>query len=568
MRDIFEAAELPGFSAVETRGVSRWRWALGPRQTVRFTPDPGFRALQYSLFLPIADTELVVRVGGEECLRVRSARTADVVRGVLAFPRDGEVEISVSRHNAGPDRFCDDERPLAYSVEKLRLTALPPTDIRDTRARALEAQRTGTVSPSFCVIPFLQLYTTEEGHVLPCCISKEEVWRNGLDAVTDTPLAGDQSLTELWNLPHLRLMRREMLAGVRPMACRKCFEQEDAGAESHRQRTNRPYLDDALAMLDQVEEDGRIDRPPPIVDARLGNLCNLKCRMCSPAASIALAQDFQELYGRDSSPLRRNPWYETDALVEKLAQSLSHDATLIVAGGEPLAIPQFRRLQRRLIELGHAPRIRLRLFSNGTTLTSEATALFPAFRDVGFTFSIDGSRDVNGYIRFPSSFDLINANLRRLHDTPQPFRLGHVDFNTAVQIYNIFDLPNLFRYLVSFPKFFWFPALSTITFPEALAVTVLPRASRVAAKESLERYLAEERWKEIGPVRFEYAEARLRELIRYLDGEDHTHLLPEFFRLTEHFDRKRSQIFPGIPGLTLAMSANASPAAAPPTCAP
>lgn len=339
-----------------------------------------------------------------------------------------------------------------------------------------------------------------------------------------------------------------MLAGQRPQACQNCFFAEDRGTDSHRLYSNEVLLAPAMAALPHVTDDGEIAHPPSHFDIRLGNLCNLRCRMCSPASSIALADDYHALYGRDYSAFRANAWLDSDALVEKIARSCGRKVTITVAGGEPFATPQFRELQRRLISLGYAGNVRLRIITNGTNLTPAKMDLLGAFRSVWLIVSLDGYAAVNEYIRYPSSFAKIDANLRRLHDEPQPFRLDRVEFNATVQAYNLFDLPNLFRYLARFPRFRWFPALSPLTIPEPFSVLTLPPASRALARAQLEKYREEVPGLAI-------AQKRLGQLLRFLEGEDRSALLPEFYRLTAVYDQRRGQKCPPIPGLKLPVAA-------------
>ena len=72
--------------------------------------------------------------------------------------------------------------------------------------------------------------------------------------------------------------------------------------------------------LSNTSEDGTIDTekvPLEYLDLRLGNLCNLKCRICSPSESSLWIDDFAELqrqqnnvveliyYGSQTYPLRQ-----------------------------------------------------------------------------------------------------------------------------------------------------------------------------------------------------------------------------------------------------------------------
>jgi hypothetical protein len=113
---------LDGFAEIESTPANKWRWALGPAQSVEFMPFSGTNRIRFRLQLPIAGTELVFRVASGELKKLTAARDKEIIEGSFEFPGDPEtvgrvrIEIGASRHNAGESRFVKDERPLAYSV--------------------------------------------------------------------------------------------------------------------------------------------------------------------------------------------------------------------------------------------------------------------------------------------------------------------------------------------------------------------------------------------------------------------------------------------------------------------
>ena len=82
-------------------------------------------------------------------------------------------------------------------------------------------------------------------------------------------------------------LRRQFRAGEKPVTCNRCWQEEDAGRAS-----KRIYSKIRLKELaDQV--DYANDTPDQLwfVDLKLGNICNLKCRICGSWSSSKWAQE-------------------------------------------------------------------------------------------------------------------------------------------------------------------------------------------------------------------------------------------------------------------------------------
>lgn len=72
--------------------------------------------------------------------------------------------------------------------------------------------------------PFTGLATREDGAVKVCCRS------------APVGFIQDSSLEEIWNNDTMQRIRRQVLNSERPIECAPCFNLEDQGVESLRQR--------------------------------------------------------------------------------------------------------------------------------------------------------------------------------------------------------------------------------------------------------------------------------------------------------------------------------------------
>ncbi|EPF19572.1 MAG: radical SAM protein [Microcystis aeruginosa Ma_MB_F_20061100_S19] len=147
---------------------------------------------------------------------------------------------------------------------------------------------------TFCILPFSQMTIVNDGKAQLCC-------RTDLNPMSEGRCLSLHWATceQIWNSDYLRSVRSQMLAGEKIPDCSQCYSTEADGGTSLRQIMNTQaeqlwrvsgeegILDKATAI---VREGGKAP-PPSALHLWLGNLCNLKCRMCSPMFSSQIAAD-------------------------------------------------------------------------------------------------------------------------------------------------------------------------------------------------------------------------------------------------------------------------------------
>ena len=82
-------------------------------------------------------------------------------------------------------------------------------------------------------------------------------------------------------------------------------------------------------------------------DIRLGNSCNLTCRMCGPVASRLWAASYNQVQPEQYrmpalqlAVLGQSNWVKREPVTWLLEQSLPSVEALHFAGGEPLIVPE------------------------------------------------------------------------------------------------------------------------------------------------------------------------------------------------------------------------------------
>lgn len=148
---------------------------------------------------------------------------------------------------------------------------------------------------TFCAYPFYQINIKADGKASLCCSTAHKVTQGNRALSLHTV-----PFEQIWNSEYMREVRRRMLEGKDVDACKGCYVKEGDGGTSLRQIANLAAIDimrvaDDAELLARartiVESQQATAAPPSGLHLWLGNLCNLKCRMCSPTFSSQIAAD-------------------------------------------------------------------------------------------------------------------------------------------------------------------------------------------------------------------------------------------------------------------------------------
>jgi MoaA/NifB/PqqE/SkfB family radical SAM enzyme len=134
----------------------------------------------------------------------------------------------------------------------------------------------------FCILPWVSLEASPIGTVRPCCLAKEEI----TDESGNQYRLASTSFDAIRNSSYMQKLRSEFIEGKLPSTCERCWAVENAGGTSKRQHT--------IARLEHVidySEWAEDAKELVFLDLKLGNICNLKCRICGPWSSSTFASE-------------------------------------------------------------------------------------------------------------------------------------------------------------------------------------------------------------------------------------------------------------------------------------
>jgi MoaA/NifB/PqqE/SkfB family radical SAM enzyme len=399
--------------------------------------------------------------------------------------------------------------------------------------------------------PFTGLATREDGAVKACCRS--------------LPVGNIQcqSLEEIWNNKTMQRIRKQVLNNERPSECAPCFNLEDQGVESLRQRHIAGVIPEARInlypnALDALKDDYTMPFEIPTMEIKLNNLCNLKCRMCNPTDSTSWNdwEQVEEFYDKENSFISENirklnlvrkpyldkfednpNWWDS---FEKL---LPYFRRVEFAGGEPLMDPQHYKILDKLKPYGH--QIEIKYATNGTTLgISKGRTIhdyWPHFRSVAVNVSIDGIGSVYNYIRGNGDWDEVVQNIKEIQTVPNVSRVvGAV----AVQVSNVLILDKMIELFLDKLGIVFYTNM--VSYPNVLSVQVLPNNLKHLAVQRLEFVrdrVPEFKYVKENPILKDITIQQINGVINFVRANDQQHLWDECIRFNTKLDATRNQSF-------------------------
>ncbi len=400
---------------------------------------------------------------------------------------------------------------------------------------------------SLCILPWIQRHINEQGYQQLCCVADDE-WATLHDAAgVSLHVSRNLSGADLLNSPDLKAIRKTMRQGEWPAACQRCKQCEDAGSTSSRQHYNARFnaAETMEPLLSRTQEDGTLEDPSlRFLDIRLGNVCNLTCRMCGPQASRLWAPHFNQVQpARHQKPelairvLGQNNWVKRETVTHLIEPCLPTLESIHFAGGEPLIVPELIQALTYCVESGRAGEIDLSFNTNLTVLPEGVTKLWPHFRSVLLVISIDGFGKVNDYIRRPSRWADIDRNLRLVDEHFEDWKISYALVSAVFQIYNALNIQQLLEYMrdAGFRRIVKLPQLIPLFEPAYLSAQALPNGAKRAVREQLEAEIRRaEGWND--PA-LSSAIGSIRSTLAYMDEASTTHQLADFKSFTEATDR-------------------------------
>jgi MoaA/NifB/PqqE/SkfB family radical SAM enzyme len=290
---------------------------------------------------------------------------------------------------------------------------------------------------TFCIHPNAAISTTPDGHYKTCCMSEEVIRKP--DSTPYKPSI--DNMQEAFDSPWMNNLRRDLNIGFKHPNCKRCWDEERAGQNSKRMRDSREYLDGVKTI-------NKGEHIIKIVDLKMGNLCNLKCRICNPWNSSQWIDEWYKLKPPQESKIEfhktfkamRDAWKSDQNIWTNLKQALPHIEHMDLYGGEPLMIENMWDILTHSVENGYSKNQTIHYNTNGSIMPSdEQIELWKQFKLVDVQVSVDDINDRHHYQRYPSEWDKVRDNVLKFKNHSW-IRLST---NATISNYNIFYLDEI-----------------------------------------------------------------------------------------------------------------------------
>ena len=298
---------------------------------------------------------------------------------------------------------------------------------------------------TMCMLPWVSIETSPIGTARPCCLAIDEITKpDG----TKYDL-NETNLTEIYKSKYMQQLRQQFRQGEKPATCNRCWDEEASGRTSKRQHSQIRLKH----LADKVDYANDLPDQLWFVDLKLGNICNLKCRICGSWSSSNWAvEEIAYLPGIDKKQhlaykyLKQGLWpRKTQTFWDNMRELIPNIEYMEFTGGEPFMIEEHFELLRFAVKTGHAKHIDIHYNTNGTQWPG-AEDVWKEFRLVEVAFSVDNIGSRFEYERYGAEWDEVNANIDRFHALRDSSKNFWTQLCLTVNIQNIYYLDELINW--------------------------------------------------------------------------------------------------------------------------
>ena len=262
------------------------------------------------------------------------------------------------------------------------------------------------------MLPWISIETSPIGTARPCCLAREEITK---EDGTKFDLNKD-NLQTIYHSEYMQNLRRKFRAGEKPETCKLCWDEEAADRTSKRIHS-RVRLKELYTQVDWMNDD-----PDQLwfLDLKLGNICNLKCRICGSWSSSKWADEELKYMPKEFDKkqhiayqwLKQGAWPRNPDtnFWENLKKLLPNIKYLEFTGGEPFLIQEHFDLLKFAVEQGYSKNIDIHYNTNGT-IEPDESYLWQHFGRVDIAFSVDNVGKRFEYERYGAKWEEVNDNI-------------------------------------------------------------------------------------------------------------------------------------------------------------
>lgn len=289
-----------------------------------------------------------------------------------------------------------------------------------------------TDTNNYCALPFRGMQIWTDGTLKPCCMYNQDLHVGKIYNITE--------YSEWWS-EGLKSLRNNFVDQHPPLSCSLCF---------NKQFQNSGVRVNVNKWLANNQLDYNVSNTPEYLDITFGNVCNLKCIMCSSLSSSKIETEYYQHKQKYNSigisqPImpKLNKWWEDEKILEQILHIISNAKYVNFSGGEPLLAPQIIDMLRSTPKT-----CQVEINTNLTKLTDAHIECLTKFNQARISISLDGVGAHHEYIRYDSDWSEIENNIRRLFDAN--IKNLEIAFSYILQHTSVYTFPNFWNYMKNF----------------------------------------------------------------------------------------------------------------------
>lgn len=247
-----------------------------------------------------------------------------------------------------------------------------------------------------------------------------------------------------------------------PSGCGVCKKQEQQNQTSYRQHANNA-IDDIKGKRFEIFP---------------SNICNLKCVMCGPAYSSALAQE-QRAIGIASNQYVKE-FDISDEVITILEQAKDVESISLIGGEFFLA-----KGNLPILDLAINRQLPVRVVTNATVILPNHLSKLQQLKDLELQISCDGIDKHYEFMRYPAKWDTFTANTRRLISS---LPSAKINFHFVAQPLNAVNLIPSLAFLNRLKK----PTrVTALAYPEHTSWSILTAQDKERMLSAMQQQLSE-----------------------------------------------------------------------------
>ena len=291
------------------------------------------------------------------------------------------------------------------------------------------------MTETFCPLPFIHFNAYPDKQIKPCCYSQ---------SFFENTTLKNQDIVTAFNSEEYQKLRNDLLNGVEHKFCDVCWKTEKNGGESQRIKWSKFYEDKKEDIIERTQEDGYYQPDFVSLDLRPSNICNFKCRTCTPDFSTTWIDErtkFREIMGDDVID------YKTQVTSFDIPQeNINNLEKIYFAGGEPLYMDDMYKF---IDKIKNKEKVELYFNTNFSIIKHKNKSVFDLFKDfkkVHIGISCDGYGPIGEYVRTNFKWETFKENVYKLGNAINNganFSYGFQYTSSILNCFHFFDFRDM-----------------------------------------------------------------------------------------------------------------------------